>query len=207
MGALFEVPVARVRDVARAPRPPRRARGPRRRSRSTRSTPDGDVTLVVGAEREGLPGRRGRGAATRSPTSRSARESLNAAMAATVALYELDRRMRARMIDRIAELRQQGEAAIAGRDGTAALEDVRVRFLGRKAELPNLLRGVAAAPARGARRRRPRRQRGAPRAGGRDRGPPRARSRPPSSTQRLAADVARRHAARHARRSPVGRLT
>ena len=47
------------------------------------------------------------------------------------------------MLDRISELRQQGEAAVAGVTDTAALEDVRVRFLGRKAELPNLLRGVA----------------------------------------------------------------
>jgi phenylalanyl-tRNA synthetase alpha chain len=50
------------------------------------------------------------------------------------------------MLDRIAELRQQGEAAVAAAGDTAALEDVRVRFLGRKAELPNLLRGVAALP-------------------------------------------------------------
>jgi phenylalanyl-tRNA synthetase alpha chain len=50
------------------------------------------------------------------------------------------------VLDRIAELRQQGEAAVAGAADTAALEDVRVRFLGRKAELPNLLRGVAALP-------------------------------------------------------------
>jgi phenylalanyl-tRNA synthetase alpha chain len=50
------------------------------------------------------------------------------------------------VLDRIAELRQQGEAAVAGVADTAALEDVRVRFLGRKAELPNLLRGVAALP-------------------------------------------------------------
>jgi phenylalanyl-tRNA synthetase alpha chain len=50
------------------------------------------------------------------------------------------------VLDRIAELRQQGEAAIAGSTDSAALEDVRVRFLGRKAELPNLLRGVAALP-------------------------------------------------------------
>ena len=50
------------------------------------------------------------------------------------------------MLDRIAELRQQGEAAVAGVTDTAALEDVRVRFLGRKAELPNLLRCVAQLP-------------------------------------------------------------
>jgi phenylalanyl-tRNA synthetase alpha chain len=50
------------------------------------------------------------------------------------------------MLDRISELRQQGEAAVAGAPDSAALEDVRVRFLGRKAELPNLLRGVAQLP-------------------------------------------------------------
>ncbi len=47
------------------------------------------------------------------------------------------------MTERISELRAEGEAAVAGAAGTAELEDVRVRFLGRKAELPNLLRGVA----------------------------------------------------------------
>jgi len=46
------------------------------------------------------------------------------------------------VIDRIAELRAEAEAAIAGASHSAELEDLRVRFLGRKAELPNLLRGV-----------------------------------------------------------------
>src|SRR5512144_941829 len=50
------------------------------------------------------------------------------------------------MIDRIAQLRAEGEAAIAQAPGTDALEQARVRFLGRKAELPNLLRGVAQLP-------------------------------------------------------------
>jgi len=50
------------------------------------------------------------------------------------------------MNERISELRAAGEAAIADALGTAELEDVRVRFLGRKAELPNLLRGVAQLP-------------------------------------------------------------
>jgi phenylalanyl-tRNA synthetase alpha chain len=50
------------------------------------------------------------------------------------------------MNERISELRAAGEAAIADAPGTAELEDVRVRFLGRKAELPNLLRGVAELP-------------------------------------------------------------
>jgi phenylalanyl-tRNA synthetase alpha chain len=47
------------------------------------------------------------------------------------------------MNERISELRAAGEAAIAEAPDTTRLEDVRVRFLGRKAELPNLLRGVA----------------------------------------------------------------
>src|SRR4051794_29608176 len=47
------------------------------------------------------------------------------------------------MLDRIAELRAQAEAEIAAADTSAAIEDARVKHLGRKAELPNLLRGVA----------------------------------------------------------------
>src|SRR3954453_16243414 len=47
------------------------------------------------------------------------------------------------MIERIDQLRAQAEGAIASADSTAALEELRVRYLGRKAELPNLLRGVA----------------------------------------------------------------
>ena len=50
------------------------------------------------------------------------------------------------MIDRIAQLRAEGEAAIADAADSEALEDVRVRYLGRKAELPNMLRGVAQLP-------------------------------------------------------------
>src|SRR3954462_14520823 len=47
------------------------------------------------------------------------------------------------MIERIDELRAQAEGAIASAGATAAVEQLRVRSLGRKAELPNLLRGVA----------------------------------------------------------------
>src|SRR3954462_5189244 len=50
------------------------------------------------------------------------------------------------MIDRIDELRSEGEDAVSSAAGTAELEDVRVHYLGRKAELPNLLRGVAQLP-------------------------------------------------------------
>ena len=48
--------------------------------------------------------------------------------------------------DRIAEIQRQAEAAIGSSATTEALEDVRVRYLGRKAELPNLLRNVAQLP-------------------------------------------------------------
>jgi phenylalanyl-tRNA synthetase alpha chain len=51
------------------------------------------------------------------------------------------------MIERIDELRSEAEGAIATADSTTALEELRVRYLGRKAELPNLLRGVAELPA------------------------------------------------------------
>jgi phenylalanyl-tRNA synthetase alpha chain len=50
------------------------------------------------------------------------------------------------MIERIDELSAQARAAIAGADGGEALEELRVRYLGRKAELPQLLRGVAELP-------------------------------------------------------------
>ncbi|MGA2011904.1 MAG: phenylalanine--tRNA ligase subunit alpha [Solirubrobacteraceae bacterium] len=47
-------------------------------------------------------------------------------------------------IDRIAQIEHEALASIAAAPTTEALEDVRIRYLGRKAELPNLLRGVAA---------------------------------------------------------------
>jgi phenylalanyl-tRNA synthetase alpha chain len=45
--------------------------------------------------------------------------------------------------ERIEQLRREAGAAIASAADSAALEEVRIRYLGRKAELPNLLRGVA----------------------------------------------------------------
>jgi len=50
------------------------------------------------------------------------------------------------MRERIEELQAQGTAAIAAAAGTAELEEARIAHLGRKAELPNLLRGVAQLP-------------------------------------------------------------
>ena len=48
--------------------------------------------------------------------------------------------------DRIAALRAEAEDAIAAAADTAALEQLRVRFLGRKAELTGILRGIADLP-------------------------------------------------------------
>ncbi|HWM09019.1 MAG TPA: RNA methyltransferase [Solirubrobacteraceae bacterium] len=91
MGALFEVPVARVRSVEELPgrRVALVAHG------GEPLAPDGDTTLVVGAEREGLPARVV-AACDATATIPVRAESLNAAMAATVALYECNRRMAAR---------------------------------------------------------------------------------------------------------------
>src|ERR1700730_14848215 len=47
------------------------------------------------------------------------------------------------MIDRIAEIKQDAEAAIRAAKSTDVLEQARVRYLGRKAELPNMLRQIA----------------------------------------------------------------
>ena len=92
MGALFEVPLARVRDPAELP-------GRRIALVAHGGEPlepvDGDATLVVGAEREGLPDDVV-AACDAVATISVAAESLNAAMAATVAMYELRPRMRRR---------------------------------------------------------------------------------------------------------------
>jgi phenylalanyl-tRNA synthetase alpha chain len=50
------------------------------------------------------------------------------------------------MIDRIEELRGAAEGEISAASSTAALEELRVRYLGRKAELPQMLREVATLP-------------------------------------------------------------
>jgi len=47
------------------------------------------------------------------------------------------------MIERIGALRAQADGEIAAALSCAALEELRVRYLGRKAELPQILRGVA----------------------------------------------------------------
>jgi phenylalanyl-tRNA synthetase alpha chain len=50
------------------------------------------------------------------------------------------------MIDQIERIEREAQAAIGTADSTDALEEARIRYLGRKAELPNLLRGVSRLP-------------------------------------------------------------
>jgi phenylalanyl-tRNA synthetase alpha chain len=50
------------------------------------------------------------------------------------------------MVDRIEEIRAEAAAAIEGADTSAELEALRVRYLGRKAELTSILRGIAELP-------------------------------------------------------------
>jgi RNA methyltransferase, TrmH family len=101
MGALFEVPVARVRNVAELPGRKIALVAHRGSDLAIQQTGNRNaglqdltpVTVVVGAEREGLPD------AVVAACDEVAHipirsESLNAGMAATVALYELDRRIR-----------------------------------------------------------------------------------------------------------------
>ena len=50
------------------------------------------------------------------------------------------------MLDRIEGIRAAGAEAIAAADSSAALEELRVAYLGRKAELTTILRGIAELP-------------------------------------------------------------
>src|SRR5215210_8421530 len=51
------------------------------------------------------------------------------------------------MVERIEEIRKQAAEAIGAASTTAELEDLRVRYLGRKAELTGILRGISELPA------------------------------------------------------------
>src|ERR1044071_7336492 len=50
------------------------------------------------------------------------------------------------MLERIEEIRGEAAAAIGAAGSSAALEELRVRYLGRKAELTTILRGIADLP-------------------------------------------------------------
>ena len=47
------------------------------------------------------------------------------------------------MLERIEEIRGEAAAAIGAASSSAELEELRVRYLGRKAELTTILRGIA----------------------------------------------------------------
>jgi RNA methyltransferase, TrmH family len=91
MGALFSVPVVRVREPAELPG--RRVALVAGEGAALHELPAGEVSFVVGAEREGLPDDVV-GACDEVAHVPIAFESLNAAMAATVALYEATRMAR-----------------------------------------------------------------------------------------------------------------
>ena len=88
MGAIFSVPVAKVRSAAELPG---RKIALAAREGSPLARVDGDVTLVVGAEREGLSDEFIAGCDDVAHIPIAHADSLNAAMAATVSLYELTR--------------------------------------------------------------------------------------------------------------------
>ena len=72
------------------------------------------MVLCLGAERDGLPGGAGRCGERRAiPLRADGPDSLNVAMAATVALYELAYRMARPWLTASTQLRTEAEAAIA----------------------------------------------------------------------------------------------
>jgi TrmH family RNA methyltransferase len=92
MGAIFEVCLARVSDVGELPgERVALLAGAEHELRGADAAEDqGPLSLLVGAERDGLPVQVV-AACERSARIAIAGESLNAAMAATVALYEVTR--------------------------------------------------------------------------------------------------------------------
>jgi TrmH family RNA methyltransferase len=91
MGAIFAVPLARVQDVGELPGERiALTTDAREELCGAGHRPERPCTVLVGAEREGLPDAIVR-ACERSARIAIASQSLNAAMAATVALYELTR--------------------------------------------------------------------------------------------------------------------
>jgi TrmH family RNA methyltransferase len=89
MGAIFSVPVARVRNAADLPG--RRIALVAREGTPLHELGETDCTLLVGAERDGLPDAVVAACDEVAHIPIAHADSLNAAMAATVALYELTR--------------------------------------------------------------------------------------------------------------------
>ncbi len=91
MGAIFEVPLARVREIGELPGEKLALVAREGEPLSVAGGAEGGVTLLIGSERDGLP-EEVVAACERVAHIPIASESLNAAMAATVALYEMTRR-------------------------------------------------------------------------------------------------------------------
>jgi RNA methyltransferase, TrmH family len=89
MGAIFSAKLAHVNDLSELPG--ERIALAADAAEPLRGPQEGDVTLLIGAEREGLPDTV-IAACDRAARIPIASDSLNAAMAATVALYEMTRR-------------------------------------------------------------------------------------------------------------------
>ena len=88
MGAIFAVPIARVGDLGELPG--RKVALIAGQGRALRELELNDVTLLIGAERDGLPAEVV-AAADETAQIPIRTHSLNAAMAATIALYEVTR--------------------------------------------------------------------------------------------------------------------
>ena len=111
----------------------------------------GAATLCLGAEREGLPAEVLADCEVEAtiPLRAGGAESLNVAAAAAIAAQRISSAAMRRpspMLERIEEIRGEAAAAIGGAGSSAELEELRVRYLGRKAELTTILRGIADLP-------------------------------------------------------------
>jgi len=89
MGALFSVPVARVKQPSELPG--RKVALVAREGVPLHEIPPGEITLIVGAEREGVPQNVINACDEVAHIPIAHADSLNAAMAATVSLYQVSR--------------------------------------------------------------------------------------------------------------------
>ena len=147
----------------------------------------GAATLCLGAEREGLPAEVLAGCEVEAtiPLRRRRRRVAQRRRRGGDCLLSGYRRSTCRrpslMLERIEEIRAEAAAAIGAAGSSAELEELRVRYLGRKAELTTILRGIAdlptagTGPGRGHRQQGPQGARGA--AGGERRAARRQRAR------------------------------
>jgi TrmH family RNA methyltransferase len=92
MGAIFSVAVARADRIEQLPGATVALAASAERQLDGAPWPEGEVTLLIGAEREGLP-TAVLEAASETRSIAITGDSLNAAMAATIALYSCTRKL------------------------------------------------------------------------------------------------------------------